>query len=771
MRVMGEAMPVAFADAEPLASAAMQHRPWRSRVRLSSGLAAVEGFLVRAGFDRAPWLAVAFAAGIGLWFELPERSDWLALITACAGAAAAMAALLRGEGPFPYLRQAGTVIPLTVALGCLCVWAKSSLVGMPAISRPMAVSLRGVVVGREELTSQHRIRLLIDTREPGTGRPIRIRLNVPGDKDEPGLVEGATVAGRVRLMPPAPPMLPGGNEFARSAWFAGLAATGSPLSKLTVVAPASAADSFGAVKRRLAVHIQERVPGSPGGIAAAFASGDRGAIAPTDEDAMRDAGLTHLLSVSGLHVSAVVGAAYFLAIRLLALWPWLTLRVRLPTLGAAIAALAGIGYTLLTGAEVPTVRSCVGALLVLAALALGREPLSLRMLAVAALFVMLLWPEAVVGPSFQMSFASVLAIIALHGSAPARAFLTRREEPWWRRTGRHVLMLLLTGLVIELALMPVAILYFHRAGIYGSVANIIAIPLTTFVAMPLIALALFLDIVGLGAPVWWLAAKSLSFLLLLAHFTASQPGAVTHLPSGPLSAYVGFAAGALWLALWRGRVRLWGFVPVAIALLVILLAPMPDIVVSGDGRHVGLTDPAKNRLILLRLGKEGSYARQTLLEISGITGEASALDQWPGARCNQDFCAVDFDRAGRVWHLLLGRGQDPVAERSLAAACERVDIVVSDRRLPRSCHPHWLKADRQFLEQSGGLAIDLGSRNIHTVAEDEGLHGWWRPPPPRVFNGAAGQRPEASPSTSRSSTPTDVSPSQAQAQAQASRVS
>src|SRR5699024_5877039 len=122
--------------------------------------------------------------------------------------------------------------------------------------------------------------------------------------------------------------------------------------------------------------------------------------------------------------------------------------------------------------------------LVLVALALGREPLSLRMLAVAAFFVMLLWPEAVVGPSFQMSFASVIAIVALHGSAPMRAFLAAREEAWWAWSARRVAMLLASGLVIEFALMPIGLYHFLRAGVYGAFANVIAIPLTTFMTMP-----------------------------------------------------------------------------------------------------------------------------------------------------------------------------------------------------------------------------------------------------------------------------------------------
>lgn len=180
-------------------------------------------------------------------------------------------------------------------------------------------------------------------------------------------------------------MLPGGYDFARRAWFDGLAATGSAIGEVEVVGGAQAEIGLAGVQRALAAHVRQQVDGSAGTIAAAFASGDRGAIDLADEEAMRDSGLTHLLSISGVHVSAVIAAGYFVALKLLALWPWLALRVRLPIVAAAFGAAVGVGYTLLTGAEVPTVRSCLGALLVLFALVLGREPLSVRMLAVAAL--------------------------------------------------------------------------------------------------------------------------------------------------------------------------------------------------------------------------------------------------------------------------------------------------------------------------------------------------------------------------------------------------
>jgi competence protein ComEC len=161
------------------------------------------------------------------------------------------------------------------------------------------------------------------------------------------------------------------------------------------------------------------------------------------------------------------------------------------------------------------------------------------------------------------------------------------------------------------------------------------------------------------------------------------------------------------------------------------LAPPADILVSGDGRHVGLVELGGERLFVLRDGGEG-YARDNLMELAGMEGEPMTLDRWPGARCNDDFCAIPLERKGMTWRLLVSRTRDAVPERALAAACDRSDIVISDRWLPRSCTPRWFKADRNTLGQTGGLSIYLDGARIDTVAESQGSHGWWRPALPRI---------------------------------------
>src|SRR4029079_10062726 len=121
------------------------------------------------------------------------------------------------------------------------------------------------------------------------------------------------------------------------------------------------------------------------------------------------------------------------------------------------------------------------ALLILLAIALGREALTLRLVATGALIVLLLWPESLAGPSFQLSFAAMTAIVALHEHPRVRALLSRRDEGLVQKLGRNLARMVLTGLAVEIALAPIALYHFHKAGLYGAVANIVAIPLTTFI--------------------------------------------------------------------------------------------------------------------------------------------------------------------------------------------------------------------------------------------------------------------------------------------------
>ena len=415
------------------------------------------------------------------------------------------------------------------------------------------------------------------------------------------------------------------------------------------------------------------MPGAKGGIAAALATGDQGSLPEEDAEAMRQSGLAHLLSVSGLHIAAVIGAAFLLTLRLLALWERLALRVNLVLVAAASGALSAIAYTMLTGAQVPTVRSCIAAVLVLVGLALGREALSMRLVAVGALAVLLFRPEALAGASFQFSFAAVTTLVVLYQAGWFRRWFERREEGHARRAARSFGSLLVTGIAIEVALMPFALYHFHRAGLYGVLANLLAIPLTTFVIMPLEAGALLLDLVGQGGWLWTAVDWSIGLLLWTTHAVAGASGAVTLLPTMPRWGFGLMVLGLLWLWLWTSHVRLWGLAPLAIGAAAALLAPNADLLVTGHGRHLAIVGE-DGTPFLLRDGA-GDFMRDTFAESAGFEGELLAMDAAPGAQCSADACVAQFVRSGGTWTVLATRSSQTLEWEELTRACAMADIV------------------------------------------------------------------------------------------------
>lgn len=295
-------------------------------------------------------------AGIALWFVLPDAAAWRAAILVALGTALACAAIGRhGRAA----RSIG-IAALAIALGIGLIWWRAVHVAHPVLSRPTIATFLARVERVEPLAARGLVRLrlapiaAIPRAETATRPPLplprHLRVNL-ADADVPdGLAPGATISLSARLLPPPEPAVPGAYDYARSAWFDGIGATGRGFAPVRVVTPARG-ETLPGLREALSSHIQSRTGGGgAGGIAAALVTGDQGSIPLSDTEAMRRSGLAHLLSVSGLHITAAVAATILLVTRLLALIPWLALRLRLPFVAGAAGAVVAIGYTVLTSA-------------------------------------------------------------------------------------------------------------------------------------------------------------------------------------------------------------------------------------------------------------------------------------------------------------------------------------------------------------------------------------------------------------------------------------
>ncbi|WP_265563140.1 ComEC/Rec2 family competence protein [Sphingomicrobium arenosum] len=653
------------------------------------------------------WIVVAFGAGVALWFVAPgdeARAGFMLLGLGLAGLAA------RGSSR---TRRVAMAVLIAASIGCGWIWLRAESVAHEKLGGVRIATVTGTVETVEPLIAKDkwRLTLRLDGEEV---LPERVRISLRDAQYEAVMGAGARVRLRARLTPPPSMSVPGGYDFARTAWFRQIGAVGTALGEVEVLGQ-RAPSGLAAWRIDLGQEVRERLPGRGDGIATALATGDKNAVTLEDAEAMRRSGLAHLLAVSGLHIAAVVGGAMIVSLKLLALWPALAARTNLIIVSAAIGALAGVGYTLLTGMQVPTVRACIAALLVLLGMALGREALSLRLVAAGAVIILLIRPEAIAGASFQLSFAAVTAIIALHAHQRVRGWIAPRDDGVSGRMARGFLALLLTGLAVELALMPFALFHFHKSGLYGVAANLIAIPLTTFVIMPALGLALLFDLIGLGAPFWWVAGLTLDALTGLAHGVANSPGAVAMVPSMSDAGFALCIAGFLWMCLWQRRWRWWGLPLWLVGMGLAFTAPRPALLVTGDGRHLALMD-ATGVPYLLR-ARAGDFVRDMLAEGAGHDGDLPALEDSPLARCNRDACLAVVEEGGRAWRVLATRSRDFIAWRELVEACAEADIVVSERRLPEACSPRWLKLDRETLARTGGVAVHLGAvPRVETVA-------------------------------------------------------
>lgn len=690
------------------------------RTRVAAAVSWVENLLDVERESLPLFVPVAVGVGISIWQSAGDLAV-VPLLSVCAGCILLASAAVRGS----LIRRLLLIVPVLVMLGFANIAVQSRQFGTEPLERPFVGNIIGRVVSIEEVAARDLVRYRLRLA-PGLQLPESVRVNVPAETASGRLAAGDLVKMKVRLVPPAGPSLPGSYDFARTAWFDDMGATGRALGPIEIISHAdSEGDFWNSSRNAIARKIESALGTANGPTGAALLVGTRGNITDADAEALRNSGMAHLLSVSGLHVTAVVGGTFLLVAGLLALWPWFALRVPVPLVAAGLSAFVAVFYTLLTGSEVPTIRACIAALLILVAMAMGRDALSLRLLAAAACFVLLLWPEALAGPSFQLSFAAVATIVVLHNHPAMRRLTDKREEDHWPlRWGRAILALLLTGLAIELVLAPIALFHFHKSGLYGALANIVAIPLTTFIVMPAEMLALLADLFWPGAavPFWWIAGQGIGLILRIAHGVSAAPGAIAMLPEMPVWAFGLAMMSMLVIALFVGRWRWVMVVPLILSLTAILLSPRPDLLLTGDGQHLAVV-LGDGRLALLR-PRAGDYARAILGETAAINDAAIAIDDVPDTKCNADGCSFAMVRGDRQWRILALRSSTYLPSLELSAACRRADIVVSNRWLPRSCQPSWLKADRGLLERTGGLAFYLSEQRIKSVASENAHHPW-----------------------------------------------
>jgi competence protein ComEC len=644
-----------------------------------------------------PWVPVAFGAGIAFYFTADQEP--VAWVTAVAATGFCLAAfLLRRQKIFPI----AVMIAATAAGFATATW-KTARIAHVVLARPMfAVSLSGFVETRDVRERTDRFVLRVTQMESPRGQTKleRVRLSV---RKGTAPAVGSFVELKARLQPPLAPLRPGSYDFGRDMYFQGIGASGFVTGAIKTVEPPVSgglslryAAFMQGLRDAIDARIRTTLDGDKRAIATALLTGRRDAITGPVNDAMFISGLGHVLSISGYHMAVVAGVVFFAVRALLALIPGLTVSFPIKKWSAAAALAAAAFYLLLSGAEVATQRSFFMTAVVLIAVMVDRRAVTFRTLAVAAMIVLAIAPEALVHPSFQMSFAATLGLVALVQIGMPRLFAspdnsaTARVALWG---GREIMTLTLASLVAGLATTPYAAFHFHRVTPYGVLANLAAMPVVSAVVMPAGMLGLVAMPFGFDGVFWRIMGAGIDWMIVVTQWVAALPGAIGRMAAFGIGPLIAASAGIVLLGLLRTPLRWLGAAAIVLAVIWALAVLQPDILISPDGHNVGVRGK-DGRLHLMRTAKD-SFLIKEWLAADADSRQPTDSSLAEGVSCDDAGCVAELTDGAFV---ALALRPD-----ALSDDCERAALLVTARQAPPSCPSPVISGDR--LRRQGAMAL------------------------------------------------------------------
>lgn len=610
------------------------------------------------------WLVLLFAAwsaGILVYFGLNVELAWRTVAWLLASAP------LTALGLWLLSRQLWwlALVLLACLLGFTAAKLRTDLVAAPRLSSPVApVWVSGRITGLEPRYDGLRAVIQIEDFAAPYATPIpeRVRINL----GEATVALGERIRVRTWLAPPPGPAYPGAFDFQFRAYFQGWGGIGRALDPPERLAEPTGRFRAGISRwrRHIAARLDQQLSGDVAAIAKALLIGQRRQVAPETQAAIRDAGLAHLLAISGLHMTLVVGGVMVLARFGLALIPAIALRFETKRIAAILAFAMALLYLLLSGASLPTQRAALMVGLALLALGLGRRPLTLRNVTLVAFLLTLIRPELILSISFQLSFAAVTLLIVSFSA------LSKRQRPQRRPLSHRILApfggsALASG-IATLATAPFVILHFQRLPLFGLLANVLAVPLTGLWIMPLGFLSIALMPLGWEGATLTAMGWGIEGLLAIARVIASLPQAVWAVPAFPKTSLCLAFAALIWLGVSSGLARLAALVPlVVMAVWLVLLSPRPLGFISDDGRQVAVREA--DGVMRSRFVRRDRFSQGRWVEALGLNPPYEA------ARC---------DASGCVWHLDRERKLTlSLSANAVMQDCTRAAIVLSPERL------------------------------------------------------------------------------------------
>lgn len=556
----------------------------------------------------------------------------------------------------------------------------------------------------------------------------------------PPLNIGEVIHVKANLQTLSPAVIPEGYDFAQVAFFEKIGATGyiykllEAPSNTQVPKNVSPWESLLNYRQHFSQHLYTTLGKEAGPIASALSVGMYQFIMPSILEDIRNSGLAHILSVSGMHLSLVAGMIFLLTRALLRYIVIFNEKWAIHKL-AALIAMAGSGlYLVISGQQIAAQRAFIMVIIGLTALLLDRRSSPLYAISWAATFILLFTPHSLLHPSFHMSFAAVIALIAAYEKYRILTYRPSSEQPFFhpffilKKVSIYCLGVFMSSLIAGTATAPFSIYHFHQYANFGALANLIGVPLTSFIIMPCIILTLILYPLGWDFVILPFLKKSITLFILLAGYISHLPGATITIQAMPLSALLCFCGALLCFCLCR---TLWSSLAlIIVGAMIFLLKPLPDIALSPsaklyafyDAKHKQLLVPSKQSSRFIRESWQSYFGtnQSFLFERATFPMVISKEDHFHYLELKKRHILLIFDNPASICHSL--KNYLPLT----AAMPEyQFDLIVnySSRLLPDCLKTQQLISQRELTHQGTHL-IWLDPIKIKTVYPYQAKRPW-----------------------------------------------
>jgi len=590
------------------------------------------------GRDLVLWAPVALGCGISIYFQLVHEPTigWSFL---CLGLFLG-GIFLKILNPI-FIRL--WYFSFLVSLGFTVSQFKTYLLATPLLEKPIFTqSLKGEIEDIEPTSRGLKIGVHVDSIDnfPSNARlPRKLGLRLNG-KNRDALKPGSKIEVQAKLFPTDGAFVPGGFDFKRKAYFLGIGGTGIIYKVKNIQPPQTL--SWGMILKNLrhsiGTSLYENLKGPEGAIAGALIIGEKGRIPTALRDIFSDVGIAHILAISGLHLSLVGGLIFFAIRRGLALVPWISLKYNTKKLAAFLSTLAAFFYLHISGGAISIQRAFLMFLITMGAILLERQILTLRSVAIVAFAILCFMPESLMMPSFQLSFAAVVALIATYEKNVFQKFLSK-DQGYMKKIFFYGIGMMGTTVVASCATLPFTIYHFHKFTGLGILGNFMAIPLLSFWIMPCAILSILLMPLNLSSISLSCMEKGIHFIIQGATFIVKNAGFSYLIPSLPSWGLAGAVFGGLILCLAEGQKRLLGFLGVGVFLMALFFINVPKIYMSADLKTIGFIAPTGH--LVLNKSRQPTFIGSAWASWAGIPeSKVMRFQDFPDIKCTNSECRM-----------------------------------------------------------------------------------------------------------------------------------